>query len=100
MSKPRKHAELIKAWADGAEIQARSKGEVGWGWRDLETPTWKDDYEYRIKPNTLKYRLALYEQQNGSPDKSFVYVFYETMPDPTRAGGFVRWLTDWTEIEL
>ena len=98
MSKPRKHADLIKAWADGAEIQRWAESTKSWV--DAEPPSWNDALEYRIKPNTLKYRLALYEQQNGSPDKSFVYVFYETMPDPTRAGGFVRWLTDWTEVEL
>ena len=76
MSKPRKHAELIKSWADGAEIQV----------------------EYRIKRNTLKYRLALYT--GTVSDKPFVYVCEETMPRPTYAGGFVRWLTDWTEVDL
>ena len=48
MKKPHKHAELIKAWADGAEIQflAVSNG----AWTDSKWPSWEDDLIYRIKP--------------------------------------------------
>jgi len=42
-----KHSELIKAWADGAEIQV--KHPLNSSWRDAE-PRWDLDYEYRIKP--------------------------------------------------
>ena len=41
-----KHAELIKAWADGAVIEC----EVSAGWYTCSSPTWSEDYEYRIKP--------------------------------------------------
>ena len=52
--KPHKHAELIKAWADGVEIQQRYKDEPH-GWTDWvleESPQWwtYDSVEYRIKP--------------------------------------------------
>lgn len=49
MKKPHKHAELIKAWADGAEIQVNCRTR---GWNDLgENPIfWYEDEEYRIKP--------------------------------------------------
>lgn len=49
MKKPHKHAELIKAWADGAEIQIYCRTR---GWNDLgENPIfWYEDEEYRIKP--------------------------------------------------
>lgn len=44
---PRKHAELIKAWADGAEIQyCRMDGE----WGDVDIPLWSESSEYRLKP--------------------------------------------------
>jgi hypothetical protein len=43
--KPHKHAELIKAWADGAEIQIH----MAIGWTDCN-PTWIEGVEYRIKP--------------------------------------------------
>ena len=46
---PLKHAELIKAWADGAEIEIFMYGE--WCKNPLKAPTWRDPVEYRIKPN-------------------------------------------------
>ena len=50
--KPHKHCELIKAWADGAEIQVKVKNCVdGDYWIDEHFPYWNDErYEYRIKP--------------------------------------------------
>lgn len=42
-----KHAELIKAWADGAKIQYFSG--LGY-WNDIEYPRWLPNEEYRIKP--------------------------------------------------
>jgi hypothetical protein len=44
--KPHKHAELIKAWADGYTIQYKD----GYGWWDWDYPDWDGDDEYRIKP--------------------------------------------------
>ena len=41
-----KHEELIKAWADGAEIQTKIGDRY---WFDCE-PKWWSDREYRIKP--------------------------------------------------
>jgi hypothetical protein len=45
--KPHKHAELIKAWADGAEIEA-CVGPDEW-WVE-EYPDWHPLVAYRIKP--------------------------------------------------
>lgn len=45
--KPHKHAELIKAWADGAEIEVKTNM---FGWATIDSPTWAGDAEYRIKP--------------------------------------------------
>lgn len=47
-----KHSELIKAWADGAEIQAHIS--ASYGWQDALTPTWTPDIQYRIKPEEPK----------------------------------------------
>jgi hypothetical protein len=46
--KPHKHAELIKAWADGAEIEWQDK----WGeWQPFFlTHSWYEEKNYRIKP--------------------------------------------------
>ena len=47
--KPHKHAELIKAWADGAEIQHQHS--LSGTWFDCEgDPKWEPYVIYRIKP--------------------------------------------------
>ena len=42
-----KHAELIKAWADGAGIEflTTDTGE----WCSLRNPRWREDVQYRVK---------------------------------------------------
>ena len=47
MNKPHKHAEIIKAWADGAEIQYKSG--IDNYWWDIKSPEWQETTEYRIK---------------------------------------------------
>ncbi len=45
--RPHKHAKLIKAWADGAEIEVY---QPAFGrWEEAE-PAWHTSFEYRIKP--------------------------------------------------
>jgi hypothetical protein len=49
--KPHKHAELIKAWADGAVIQ-QYKPHLD-EWHDTSPyPVWDERVEYRIKPES------------------------------------------------
>jgi hypothetical protein len=53
--KPHVHAEVIKAWADGAEVQyldnTKSALRVSAGtWVDTDTPEWLEYCQYRIKP--------------------------------------------------
>lgn len=47
---PRKHAEVIKAWADGAVIQTRRVGEGAWTTCGSFSISWDDFAEYRVKP--------------------------------------------------
>ena len=45
---PRPHSELIKLWADGAEIEVKHSG----SWiKDLR-PSWSKFEDYRVKPIT------------------------------------------------
>lgn len=48
MKQPHKHAALIKAWADGAEIE-RWFASVG-KWLYTANPNWDVKYQYRVKP--------------------------------------------------
>jgi hypothetical protein len=50
MNKPHKHADLIKAWADGAKIQVfiTSSGE----WANAN-PSWDPNSCYRVKPEPV-----------------------------------------------
>jgi hypothetical protein len=56
MNTPQKHAALIKAWADGYEIECQTSFK---DWVGTNIPTWDDATEYRIKPepkiDTLLY---------------------------------------------
>lgn len=52
MKTPHKHAALIKAWADGAQIQHYSENVRDW--IDCRvSPSWRNDRKYRIKPDTI-----------------------------------------------
>lgn len=52
MTTPQKYAELIKAWADGAQIQV--KYETSPEWKDITYPKWTEGLEYRVKPERPK----------------------------------------------
>ena len=45
--KGRPHADIIKAWADGAEIEWYDP--MTNGWKFIVYPTWREDTKYRIK---------------------------------------------------
>lgn len=61
---PRKHAELIKAWADGAEIQFKTGGD--WlSFEEIEVPSWLDNFEYRIKPEVKPDVVKYYKATTG-----------------------------------
>jgi len=97
MNKPHKHAALIKAWADGAEIQYRNS--IREVWRDVSgNPAWCTMAEYRIKPKTIKYRLALVEgvrsdwvnaAMNGTEEYRI-----------QNSSSFIKWLGDWQVVEI
>jgi len=65
-----KHAELIKAWADGAEIQVQY---VNNGWVDAVPPLWDLNYLYRIKPEQPK---AFREVPINGYSKNYILRFY------------------------
>ena len=71
-----KHCEVIKAWAEGSEIEVMCKGE----WMDAGIPTWSESNAYRIKPpapkwpeTTLEY-AKLYDAYNSSSVNGLMFV--------------------------
>lgn len=54
--KPRLHCELIKKWAEGHRIQFFDSNNSRWV--DIAMPSWDENIEYRVKPQTpeKKYR--------------------------------------------
>jgi hypothetical protein len=58
--KPHKHAEVIKAWADGKAIQIKLiAGKEKGTWKDTtgHCQAWSYDREYRIKPEPKPDRI-------------------------------------------
>ena len=68
-----KHAELIKAWADGAEIQIFSK--LFNEWRFISEPDWNKDYQYRIKPEPKPDVIRLVIANNENGDEKIKLIF-------------------------
>ena len=62
MGTPHKHAELIKAWADGAKIQVLS---IDKRWEYVERPLWNPTNIYRIKPEPKKAQIRFFEDKSG-----------------------------------
>lgn len=73
--KPHKHAELIKAWADGAEIQYE-KGKGTWIDMDYHSLAWHPECKYRIKPKepVVRYARLNKSQESTSHLGKFTYV--------------------------
>ena len=67
MKTPHKHAEIIKAWAEGAEIEYRCA--VSGDWEPANCPGWADFTIYRIKPepkpDVVRYTTYQYNVNNS-----------------------------------
>lgn len=103
MNTPHKHCEIIKAWADGIPIQIKNKY-TNSKWKDCtdihnSTPFFGcTGTEFRIKPETIKYRVGLFcintiHTVSITTDES-------TMKRWESLSSFVRWITDWIEVEV
>lgn len=71
MRTPHKHAELIKAWADGAEIEYESHGI----WVDEAYPDWYPEMQYRIKPEPKPDEIRYFKLTAGA---NLIYAVKET----------------------
>jgi hypothetical protein len=100
MGKPHPYAEVIKAWADGAEVQyydCNKWWDWNTGWTAGVAPTFTADFKWRVKPIKRVCRIALLK------DGPFL-VFSDTSVFDSAldvaSPDFVKWLTDWIEYEV
>lgn len=103
-----KHDAILRAWLDGKAIQYLPTGTDVW--LDIEpaasatkTPHLYTDgrAEYRIKPVTVRYRVALMSPTKiGQKHYCFTVETVEAETLTATHKGFIRWLTDWTEVEV
>ena len=68
------HCDVIKAWADGAQIQFRGRGIQEWTDVKNWSPRWGDDCEYRVKPNTRSTWVRPY-MYTGKRASDFIGLF-------------------------
>ena len=97
MGQRHKHADVIIAWAEGKDVQVLDKLHREWC-AVGKSPTWCEDWEYRIKPPAKKYRVALFRKHDEEPfavaaNSQGLADSFEVQPS------FARWLTDWIEYE-
>ena len=50
MGTKHKHAEVIKAWADGEEIEMFTCDKT---WTPISAPSWLPSWQYRVKPKNI-----------------------------------------------
>jgi hypothetical protein len=63
---PHVHAAVIKAWADGAEIQVKLAGDSVW--LDCSPTGWFRNCEYRVKPQPHKHQDLIDAFRSGATD--------------------------------
>jgi hypothetical protein len=106
MNKHKWYNEIV-AWAEGKTIQYKH-GDTS-VWKDYtysNTPSFKDEIQYRVKPNIVKFRL--YECKcifNLGRHFGFTYANNDKeVVDQTTIYendiSFIKWITDWIEIEV
>ncbi len=83
---PHKYAELIKQWADGAEIEYYCKQEEGW--KKTSNLTWSNNLEYRVKPpkpekdiqiEKLEADLIVVQKEMGKFYNEFMCYYTKTL---------------------
>lgn len=105
---PHMHAEVMKAWADGAKLRWKPNGGLYWTYEgEGFVPQFGDRYTYEVAPEVVRYRRALLQFGVAAPPT--VMSFNETQQagpaawqrSMERMGYTVHWLdTDWQTAEV
>lgn len=100
-----KHRDIVIAYMDGKKIQVKDGDTC---WRNLNPfdgsgiwPPFTASNAYRIKPETGKYRVALFSfTEAGVNHEVYLARNNSDVACYAKAPGFVRWLSDWVEYEI
>jgi hypothetical protein len=90
---PHPHRDMIIEWANtGRPVWVRYPKETEW---ELVDPSWSVECEYSFDPPKpkIKYRVALMEEGTMTADSEKDEI------DLKKSNNFVKWLTDWIEVE-
>lgn len=95
MTIPHKHAAVIHAYADGKQIQWKSRNYHVW--EDIRRPVFYDDCEYRVKPEKKKGKVwvALFSKGNhlaSTMDEGAARVW-------EKSAVFTKWIKEGEEFE-
>ena len=91
-NKRHKHADLIHAWAEGAEIQYYDNISKQWIETVDNNPSWRNSVNYRIKPKIKTIRFRNYLHSIG--------IIMATDCDISDRDYFKKWLGDWQSVEI
>ena len=101
MTSKHPHYDTIVAWAEGKTVQVWCNvGHYWYDWADNYAPAFDLDNRYRVKPETIRYRVFLLRWRNSMPSISVVDEQSQKEEPREEWGSFVRWLGDWQEVEI
>jgi hypothetical protein len=91
---PHPHRDMIIEWANtGKPVYYRTSEGI---WELIKCPNWFEGNEYSFDPpkEKIKYRVALMEEGTMTADSE------KDEMDLKKSNNFVKWLTDWQEVEV
>lgn len=94
-----KHADLIKEWIEDTSIVIQIFH--GGKWEDTHgDPSFYPSYEYRKKPKTIRYRVALLKEKDQTNPHPTIINMDQDLFMLQLSSLFVRWLDEEKEVEI
>jgi len=96
-----KHAEILRAIADGKEVEWFGGGNHWIKAESIINPLSYPHYQWRIKPEkqVLRYRVARL-QENTVKNWLYFAVSDNAVNRIEKSDCFVEWIHDWQEVEV
>jgi hypothetical protein len=94
---PHKHAEVIRASADGATVEDFDDADEVW--YVIDNPSFHTSMKYRVQPEPKKHKYRVALMSDGKDAWTTTEDYGDDNP-VEGFGYFVRYLTDWIEVEV